>query len=61
QEIQHKIFEPFFTTKKEGDGIGLGLHLCKKIIDKMNGSITFQSELGNTTFTVRLPYIEVLS
>lgn len=56
-EIQHKIFEPFFTTKKEGNGIGLGLHLCKKIIEKMNGSISFTSEPEKTIFKVKIPFI----
>ncbi len=54
-EIQNKIFEPFFTTKKQGEGTGLGLGICKKIIEKHNGDITFTSQPGKTEFTVRLP------
>ena len=34
ESIKGKIFEPFFTTKKHGEGIGLGLDICKKIIEK---------------------------
>ncbi len=55
QEIQYKIFQPFFTTKPAGEGSGLGLDIVKKIIEKHNGSITFTSSPGQTTFTVSLP------
>lgn len=55
-EIRSKIFDPFFTTKDVGRGTGLGLSICQAIIEKHNGSISFQSEANKgTTFTVRLP------
>jgi signal transduction histidine kinase len=54
-EIKTKIFKPFFTTKKHGEGIGLGLDICKKIVENMNGKIEFKSEGGETTFQVFLP------
>ena len=46
-----KIFEPMFTTKKTGTG--LGLVICKSIIEQHGGSI----EVSNkpTTFTIKLP------
>lgn len=56
QEIQSRIFEPFFTTKKQGEGTGLGLDICKKIVEKHQGQISFDSKPGKTTFTVKLPY-----
>lgn len=52
--IKDKIFEPFFTTKKQGEGIGLGLDICKKIIEKMGGRIEFESVPGRTKFSVWL-------
>jgi PAS domain S-box-containing protein len=55
KEIQDKIFEPFFTTKSQGEGTGLGLDICKKIIEKHNGTMYFTSEPGNTTFYISLP------
>lgn len=56
EEIKHKIFEPFFTTKPAGEGSGLGLDICKKIIAKHNGTLSFESETDNgTTFFVTLP------
>lgn len=56
--ILEKIFEPFFTTKKQGEGSGLGLDIVKKIIDKHNGAIDVESELGiGTNFIITLPII----
>jgi PAS domain S-box-containing protein len=59
-EIKHKIFNPFFTTKKIGEGTGLGLDIVKKIIEKHEGSIDFESEVGKgTTFIVHLPELKL--
>jgi len=54
-EIRERIFEPFFTTKPPGEGIGLGLDIARKIIEKHNGDIRVESEPGRTAFTVILP------
>lgn len=55
-DIQNKIFEPFFTTKKQGEGSGLGLDIVSKIVEKHDGKVTVNSELGKgTEFTVELP------
>jgi signal transduction histidine kinase/ActR/RegA family two-component response regulator len=58
--IEHRhlerIYDPFFTTKPVGSGTGLGLTICKGIIEKLGGSIEVESRAGvGTTFTVRLP------
>ncbi len=55
KELQSKIFEPFYSTKPKGEGSGLGLDICKKIIDKHNGEIELSSEESGTTFTIILP------
>jgi signal transduction histidine kinase len=54
-ETQAKIFDAFFTTKPMGEGSGLGLHICKKIIDKHQGYIKVESQPGSTQFQVWLP------
>lgn len=49
-----RIFDPFFTTKAKGTG--LGLTVCKQIIDFHNGAIDVASEKDKgTTFTIKLP------
>lgn len=54
KEDREKIFEPFFTTKARGTG--LGLTVCRQIIDMHGGSIRIASRIGRGTFiTVRLP------
>ena len=54
-EVQKRLFEPFFSTK--GDrGCGLGLSVCKRVVDEHLGRIEFTSRLGEgTVFTVSLP------
>ena len=54
--LQARIFEPFFTTKPIGIGTGLGLSLCRGIIERHGGTVTVTSQPGQgTTFRVELP------
>jgi len=49
-----KIFDPLFTTKAKG--IGLGLSVCKSVLERHGGDIRVESKAGRgTTFTVSLP------
>jgi PAS domain S-box-containing protein len=48
------IFKPLFTTKAKGQGFGLAV--CKKLVENLGGTITFDSEVGKgTRFLVRIP------
>jgi len=56
-EILPHLVEPFLTTKETGRGVGLGLAISHSILERHNGSIEVQSEIGRgTTFTVTLPW-----
>jgi signal transduction histidine kinase len=53
-ENMKKLFQPLFTTKAKG--IGLGLVVCRNLVEANGGRIAVESELGKgTTFTVILP------
>jgi signal transduction histidine kinase len=56
EEDLAKIFEPFFTTKEKEQGTGLGLSLCKRLIEANAGKIEVDSKIGEgTTFTIMIP------
>jgi signal transduction histidine kinase len=59
-ENLRQIFEPFFTTKSPDEygrgGTGLGLSVCRQIIEQHQGRIRVESVIGKgSTFTVKLP------
>lgn len=58
ENIRDRIFEPFFTTRKPGEGIGLGLDICRQIVHAHGGSIALETIGGRTAFTVTLPHGE---
>lgn len=55
-EIRTRIFEPFFTTKEVGQGTGIGLAVCHRIVESLQGSIRVSSPAGQgAQFTISLP------
>jgi nitrogen fixation/metabolism regulation signal transduction histidine kinase len=53
-EVRSNIFTPNFTTKTSGTGLGLAM--CKRIVEQSQGEIWYESEFGfGTTFFIRLP------
>ena len=55
-ETLRRVSEPFFTTKGTGRGLGLGTFLVRIFAERLNGSLTFESEAGaGTTAILELP------
>ncbi|CAN1551701.1 BaeS Signal transduction histidine kinase [Spirosomataceae bacterium] len=60
KEDQEKVFEPFFRTKNASNykGYGIGLSICKRIVDIHGGRIILKSDLGQgSNFNVILPHL----
>ena len=61
EEFQKRIFEPFAQehtgSRTKFAGTGLGMPITKKLVEKMGGTITFESAEGiGTTFVIRVPF-----
>ena len=61
EEFQKCVFEPFAQehtgSRTKFAGTGLGMSISKKLVEKMGGTITFESEEGaGTTFVIRVPF-----
>ncbi|MFC4263619.1 ATP-binding protein [Ferruginibacter yonginensis] len=55
EAVQHKIFTPNFTTKTSGTGLGLAM--CKRMVEQAGGSIYYQTSAMGTSFFVQLPIV----
>lgn len=52
-----KIFDPFYTTKDVGEGMGMGLSICYRIMQECEGKISVRSEAGKyCEFTLEFPH-----
>lgn len=55
-EIRARVFEPFFTTKPQGIGTGIGLSVCRNLVEAHGGTIDVAPRIGGgTVFSIRLP------
>jgi PAS domain S-box-containing protein len=55
-QTRKRIFEPFYSTKVAEGGTGLGLFVCRNLVDQLGGRLHVESELGKgTSFTIELP------
>jgi two-component system sensor histidine kinase RegB len=60
--LLQRIGEPFFTTKEPGSGMGLGVFLCRAVVESLGGELHYLSTVGSGTLaTLRLPLGSVLS
>jgi signal transduction histidine kinase len=55
ESVQQRVFEPFFTTKPVGVGTGLGLDIARRIVNRHDGILEFDTGPGGTEFRVMLP------
>lgn len=55
KDIQSRVFEPFFTTKGIGEGTGMGLDITRRVLNRHGGTVSLESQPGNTCFRVCFP------
>ncbi len=57
-EVQRRMFDAFYTTKDPGKGTGLGLYICKEIVEGMGGMLRYTTSPEGTSFELELPVAE---
>ncbi len=54
-ELLERVFDPFFSTKNEATGTGIGLYLCRTMVEAMHGSIHAKTSLDGALIVMRFP------
>ena len=58
KKVFNKFYQAYTGDDRKNEGTGLGLFICKQIIEKHKGDITLESEIGKgCTFYIKIPYI----
>ena len=58
--VLRRITEPFFSTKQAGEGLGLGLSICRAIVEKFGGAVhAGRAPEGGAVFVMTLPLADV--
>ncbi len=61
QDVQDKIFDLFYSTKLENGGTGIGLNVCRDIVENtFGGTISYSSGNEGTLFTIKIPSNEII-
>ena len=58
-EDLNRVWEPFFSKTVQHGGLGLGLSICRRILQEVDGTIEIKSDLGHsTTVKISLPFVQ---
>ncbi len=58
EKYKEKVFEMFTRLQNDNEGSGMGLAICKKIMERLGGKISFEPNLNQgTNFIIQLPYL----
>ncbi|GAM60564.1 hypothetical protein JCM19232_897 [Vibrio ishigakensis] len=55
EDVLARATQPFFTTKPKGEGTGMGLALCKQIVQQHGGKLLFENNDRGLTVVIELP------
>jgi len=57
-QVRDKVFDPFFTTKPTSEAVGVGLYICREVVQNHHGDIVLRCGTRLTEFVITLPLIK---